>query len=380
MFTGILAVIIFLSILILVHELGHFLAAKKFGLWVQEFGIGLPPRIWKKKIGETIYSINALPFGGFVKIYGENREDATQKTRIHPNSDEFVPQFIQDDPEPVERVVISGRSFSSLPIYKRSIILSAGVLMNFLLGWLVLSMILSIGVPPGVFVAEVTKDSPASEVGLQVGDKISKINNLSLFSEISGEILNTEQFIKLVDEFQGREISLEVERGGKIINFQVVPRIEPPAEQGPLGIALVETGLEKQNFFISIIKGFWASLNVIKMVFVAIFSLIIKAFLGEGSLEQIAGPVGIVKITAQVGQLGFIYFLQFLVLISLNLVALNIFPFPALDGGRLLFLLVEKIKGSPLPLKFERYSNALGMVLLLTLMIAITIKDIIRFF
>ncbi len=145
-----------------------------------------------------------------------------------------------------------------------------------------------------------------------------------------------------------------------------------------MGIVLVETGLMKQNILNSLIEGFKTSVEVIKAIFVAIFNLIIKAFIGKASLEQIAGPVGIVKITSQAESLGFVYLLQLLALISLNLAVINILPFPALDGGRLLFLLIEKIKGSPLPVKFERYANAIGMVLLLFLMAVITIKDIIK--
>lgn len=337
MLIGIVFVIIFLSILVLIHELGHFLVAKKFGLLVEEFGFGLPPQIWKKKIGETIYSINALPFGGFVKIYGEDREEKAEKDR----------------------------SFASLPIKKRSLIIFAGVLMNFLLGWLLISIIFSIGIPQAILITKVELNSPAAEIGLQAGDKILSAG--------------ADNFIKFIDEHRGQEIVIKIERNGEIKEFKTIPRINPPSGEGALGIALMESGLAKQKFLSSIWEGLKTSVEIIQAVFAAIFDLITKAFVGKASLEQIAGPVGIVKITAQAGTLGFVYLLQLLALISLNLVVINIFPFPALDGGRLLFLLIEKIKGSPLPIKFEKYANAVGMAFLLFLMAIITIKDIIRF-
>jgi regulator of sigma E protease len=235
--------------------------------------------------------------------------------------------------------------------------------MNFLLGWLLISVIFSIGVPQAILITKVEPNSPAAEIGLQTGDKI-----------IGAEADN---FIKFIDEHRGQEIVIKIERNGEIKEFKTIPRINPPAGEGALGIALMESGLAKKNLLASIWEGLKTSIGIIQTVFAAIFNLIAKAFIGKATLEQIAGPVGIVKITSQAGTLGFVYLLQLLALISLNLVVINIFPFPALDGGRLLFLLIEKIKGSPLPIKFERYANAVGMAFLLFLMIVITIKDII---
>ena len=339
MITGIIAVIIFLSILILVHELGHFLTAKKFGLLVEEFGLGLPPRIWGKKIGETIYSVNALPFGGFVKIYGEEAD------------------------------AVSGglRDFRNLFVWKRSVIIFAGVVMNFLLGWLVISLVFSIGIPQAVMITDVRSDSPAATAGLAPNDKVVGFQK-------------ADEFVKYIDQNRGKEITLKIERLDKTLDIKTTPRVNPPAGEGALGIGLVEAGLPKQGILKSFIEGFKTSIGIIQAIFLALFNLISQVFVGKAGLEQVTGPVGIVKITAQAGSLGFIYLLQLLALISLNLAVINIFPFPALDGGRLLFLLIEKIKGSPLPVKFERYVNTAGMALLLLLMAAITIKDIGRFF
>ncbi|MEK7553584.1 MAG: RIP metalloprotease RseP [Patescibacteria group bacterium] len=338
MLIGIIFVIIFLSILILVHEAGHFLAAKKFGLLVEEFGFGLPPKIWSKKIGETVYSINALPFGGFVKIFGEDGGDSSME-----------------------------RNFASLKIWRRTIIISAGVLFNFLLGWLVISLVFSIGVPQAVVITDVKANSPAAEIRLQANDKIIGYNT-------------TEEFINYINKNRGKEINLKIGRNGDDLDFKVIPRIieNTPNGEGALGVGLIDAGLPKKPILESFWEGLKTSIEMIKMIFVAIFSLIAKAIVGKASLGQVAGPVGIVKLTAQAGTLGMVYLLQLLAMISLNLAVINIFPFPALDGGKLLFLAIEKIKGSPLNQKFEKTANAVGFILLISLMVLITIKDIVK--
>jgi len=370
MLLGIIFVIIFLSVLVLVHELGHFLAAKKFGLLVEEFGFGLPPRIWGKKIGETMYSINALPFGGFVRIYGENREDEALNGEVLIEKSEVV----VDDGETLaqatsEEITVKNsaeRGFSFLSSWKKAVVLVAGVVMNFLFGWLVISLILLMGVSQGIFISQIFKNSPAEVSGLKVGDVVPG--------------MSAEQFIKFVNENAGKQISLRVEHDGLLKEIQITPRKNPPQGEGALGIGLVDSGIPKQNFFSALWEGAKLSLETLKLIFVSLFNLIAGIFTGgKVNLEQVSGPVGIVKITTQASELGIVYLLQLLALISLNLAVLNIFPFPALDGGRLLFLLVEKIKGSPLPAKFEQYANAAGMALLLILMVLITIRDIIRF-
>ncbi|MEK7634466.1 MAG: RIP metalloprotease RseP [Patescibacteria group bacterium] len=342
MLIGIIFVIIFLSILILVHELGHFLVAKKFGLFVEEFGFGLPPKIWSKKIGETIYSINALPFGGFVKIFGEDG-----------NNLEKLPES--------ERK----KNFASLKIWQRALIISAGVLFNFVLGWMVISLVFAIGTPQAVVITDIKKNSPAMEINLKAGDKIIGF-------------VDTNKFIKYINENRGKEVSLNIERGKEKINFNVVPRINPPVGEGSLGVGLVDAGLPKKNPIASIWEGFKTSIELVKNIFLALVDLAVKAVIGKASFEQIAGPVGIIKLTSQAGSLGFIYLLQLLAMISLNLAVLNIFPFPALDGGRLIFLGIEKIKGSPINPKFEKIINTAGFIFLILLMAVITIKDIIK--
>ncbi|MBI3638517.1 RIP metalloprotease RseP [Candidatus Wolfebacteria bacterium] len=356
MFLSIIIVLIFLSVLILAHELGHFLTAKKFGLLVEEFGFGLPPRIWGKKIGETIYSINALPFGGFVKIFGEDGDAEQHGTDADSRGN---------------------RSFLNLSLWRRAIIIFAGVFMNFLLGWFLISIIFSIGIPQALIITEIRPESPAAKAGIKNGDKILGIESGS--GPLATE-LNSRNFTEFVKNNQGREVSLKIKRAGEEINFKLIPRVNPLAGEGFIGVGLADAGIPKKNIAESMWESLKASLFIIKAVFLGIISLIIKALSGKAGFEQVSGPVGIVKITAEAGGMGFIYLLQLLSLISLNLAVINIFPFPALDGGRLLFLLIEKIKGSPLPPKFERYANSFGIILLLSLMALITIKDVIKLF
>lgn len=336
-----LIIIVFLSVLIIVHELGHFLLAKKFKIFVEEFGLGLPPKVFGKKFGETIYSLNLLPFGGFVKISGENRED-------------IDPSLAQD------------RVFYNLKIWKRMLIIAGGVAMNFLLGWLLISIVFWAGVPKAVFIADVAPESPASVSGIKIND------------EVLG-FATTEEFINYINSNKGKEVSFKIERDGKEMEIKSTPRINPPQGQGALGVALVEAGQERQGFFKGIWEGLKTSGQIFGMIFSGIFKLIKMAFLGQKPLEVLTGPIGIVKVTSQASHLGIVFLLQLLALISINLAAINIFPFPALDGGRLIFLIIEKIKGSPLPKRVEEYANAAGMGLLILLMILITIKDIGRF-
>lgn len=344
MFTGIVFVVIFLSILIVTHELGHFLAARKFGLLVEEFGFGLPSKkLWSRKIGETVYSANLLPFGGFVKIFGEDGAN------------------LQELPEEKRK-----RSFANLKIWQRATIISSGVVFNFILGWLIMSFIFFIGIPKAILITNVAPNSPAFEIGLKPGDKILGFEN-------------TKEAIEFINKNRDKEIEIKIERSKEILIFKTIPRKNPPAGQGALGINLADIGFEKRNLFASFWEGLKTSFELSAMIFKAVFELIIKAISGQGSFDSISGPIGIVKITGQAGQLGFIYLLQLLALISLNLAALNIFPFPALDGGRLIFLAIEKIKGSPVKPRIEQIVNSLGLIFLMILMVVITIKDIAKF-
>ena len=339
-----ITIIIFLSILILIHELGHFLLAKRFGLFVGDFGLGLPPRAWGKKIGETMYSINWLPFGGYVKIAGEDGDDEVDKKVPHD------------------------RIFYNIAPWKRFLILVGGVGVNFLFGWMLLSIVFMIGVKPGVFISQVQEGGPASVAGLQKNDRLV-------------EFTKSDEFVSYAKIHAGEAITLRVARGDGEIELQMTPRKDPPAGQGPLGVVLGEAmGRQQLGLIAAAKEGFIESIDIVKGTFKGISSLIGATFVGKGSLEGVAGPIGIVKITVDASEAGFIYVLSLMALISINLAAFNILPFPALDGGRVLFLIIEKIKGSPLPKKFEQYANGIGLLLLLGLILVVSVKDVIRIF
>ncbi|MEK7611815.1 MAG: RIP metalloprotease RseP [Patescibacteria group bacterium] len=339
---SIIFLILGISALILIHELGHFIAAKSFGILVEEFGIGFPPRLIGKRFGETTYSINLLPFGGFVKIYGER-------------------------PELEQGSVPPERSFARLAVWRRAIIIGAGIVMNFIIGWILISTVFFSGIPNAVVVTGVAENSPASLVGLTAGDRILGFETTSLF-------------IEFVGEHRGQEIAFSIQRSGEEIPLKVIPRSVVPEGEGALGVSLADTGVERMPFFDSIGEGFMASFRIMKDVFGAIARFLISLFSGTPSGENFVGPVGIFQVAQQGADLGIVYFFQLLALISLNLAILNLLPIPALDGGRLLFLIVEAVKGSPVNPKRELTATAIGFILLILAMIAVTVRDVVRIF
>ncbi len=334
--------IVGISFLILFHELGHFLAAKFFGRWVEEFGIGFPPRLFGKKIGETVYSVNALPFGGFVRIHGEKPEFGAEG---HPE--------------------VPSRSFARLPAGPRSAIIGAGVLMNFFVGWFLLSAIFMVGTPPGIVVAGVAEGSPAALAGVTSGDRILDFETV-------------DSFMGAVNESRGREMILRVSRSGDEFSVTALPRKDPPPGEGALGVNITSVGAPKLPFFASIREGFMSSAKVLGAIFISLTNLVSGIFTGGPALENFVGPVGIFGIANEAARFGLVYLFQLIALISLNLVVLNIVPLPALDGGRLFFILIEKIKGSPVSPKREGLAHAIGFGLLILLMVAITIRDIVK--
>lgn len=351
-----LIVIVGLVVLILAHEFGHFITAKMFGVKVEEFGIGYPPRLFGKQIGETLYSVNLLPLGGFVRIHGEDETDENHK------KDETL------DMPTIQR------SFAHQAIWKRTVILIAGVTMNMLVGWFIFSGILMTGSPAHLAITEVAKDSPAYAAGVRPNDFIVGARlGITAFSDP----IKSEDFIAVMKEVAGKKVSLDILRDGKTISLEINSRVNPPVGEGSLGISLADAGVAKQSFFRAIQNGFIATVTIFWLTLKGFFSLIIGLFTTPGTaLAGVAGPVGVFGIAAQTGKMGLVYLFQLVALISVNLAVLNLIPFPALDGGRVFFLLIEKLKGSPVSSKTQRVVNTVGFATLILLMVFVTIHDV----
>ena len=360
---NILIFFIILLVLVIVHEFGHFFTAKKFGIRVDEFGFGFPPRLFGIKKGETEYTFNLLPIGGFVKIFGENPDDENTNG---PDRE---------------------RSFVNKPRWQQAIVLFAGVFANFLLAWLLFSFGFMSGLPTSVgnkiegaeltdvhlIIVSVASESPAEGAGLKSGDKITfiKKGNLSTIY-ISPETVRS--FV-----VSGEEIEIGYVRGKDTTeNFVKITPSRNENGDAVIGIAMDQIGTAK----LAVLPAFWEGLRlsafITKSTAVGLFTLIFDGLKGQGSLESVTGPVGMVGIVGDAYEFGFIYLLSFAALISINLAIINLVPFPALDGGRLFFLLIEKIKGSAMNPKVANTANMVGFGILIILMLVITYRDVVN--
>lgn len=362
MILTILIFIVILGILVFVHELGHFLVAKKNGVLVEEFGFGFPPRIFGLKRKETIYSINAIPLGGFVKIYGEEGEGKG-----------------------------SARSFVSKKLWQKAAILFAGVTMNVLLAIFLFGVGHFIGLPSVIEENEVSryadarlqivgveKDSPAAGGGIMAGDVVLDLIG-SDNRKVSG-IQKASDFQNFIEKEKGKEIRIIVERGREKIETVLTPRANPPANQGPMGVALASVAKIRSPWYRALGDGFLTTIGLLWSILVVLGEVIKNLFSTGRVGVDVVGPVGIFNITGQAANMGFIYLVQLTAVLSLNLAVINTLPFPALDGGRALFLVIEKIKGSPISPKIQNIIHSIGFALLILLMIVITYRDIIKIF
>jgi len=353
----ILLFIVSLSVLIIAHELGHFMAARRAGMKVEEFGIGFPPRVWGKKKGGVLYSINLLPIGGFVRILGEDGGHRDEKG-----------------------------SFSSSPILSRMLVIAAGVGMNVVVAWALLSTIFMIGAPTeltseemaasardrAVFISFVAQDSPASSVGLQANDKIVSLSDEASFIEP----IEASAVQEFVSARLGTEISIAVARGSQVEEYSVVPRQNTPEGEGALGIALAEVGTVSYAPHIALWRAGVTSVTRLGDIARELTNVVVTLVRTGSASESVSGPVGVASMAGTIQQQGVVNYLYFLAIISLNLAVINAIPFPALDGGRFLFLIIEAIKGSPVNKRYEAGIHAVGFAFLMLLVVLITIRDI----
>ncbi len=353
---------IILALLIVSHEFGHFIVAKKLGIRVDEFGLGFPPKILSFKYGETLYTFNSVPFGGFVKIFGEE-----------PNEESI------NGPD-------SARSMFNKPKAVQAAVLAAGVTFNILLAWLLLSLGFMIGLPTPVdgapagakvenvklLITNVLSDSPAAKAGLKAGDEIVSLDETT---SLTPEIVQA--FIAKYDQ---RAVKLSYRRGENLAEAEVTPMVEGN-QVARIGIAMDEVGILRLPLFRALWAGATLTAHLVVGTAAALFDFIRTIFVGGGvALSQITGPVGLIALVGDASSLGFIYLLTFTAFISINLAIINLIPFPALDGGRLLFLLIEKLKGSPIKPKVANTLNYFGFALLIFLMLAVTYSDVLKLF
>ena len=382
----ILIFVIVLGVLIFVHELGHFMTARKLNIDVEEFGFGYPPRligleVTKKENTDTkkikkqyrwffgnktkvqdpqnpamIYSFNLLPLGGFVKITGESGD-------------------AQDNP----------RSFINQAIWKRALVLSAGVIMNFILAWVLFSVVFFQGIPQAlddkqqdssvtitnVVVADVLAASPAASAGLQLGDEILAVDDQSL--------TKADDIIKFIQDNKTEEINFKVKRQAESLDFKIKPEFIAEKNQTLIGIVLVDTGIVHYGFWASIWQGLKVSAIMVWRILEALYQLFASLIVGGKVSADLSGPIGVAVLTGQVAKMGWLYLLQFTAILSVNLGVLNILPIPALDGGRLLFVLIEKIRGKRIKEKTEVIIHNTGFALLMLLVVVVTLKDIGRY-
>ena len=342
--------------LIFLHEFGHFLLAKLFKVKVEEFGLGFPPRIFGKKIGQTFFSLNLLPFGAFVKIYGEE-----------------------------ERREEEG-SFSQKPIWQRFLIVFGGVLSFWIIAFFLLTFLMGWGVPQviadeengnlketKVQIVGIAPGSPAQISGLKIGDFIVGLKSEK--AEIS-KIEKTKEVQEFTKENLGKEITLVIQRGKEIFEKKITPRVSPPEEEGPMGVVLARMTIKSYPLLRAPVEGAKATFQITLGVFQGWFEALKRVFAGKPSGVEMMGPVGVFNLFSQFGNLGPNYFLQFLAVLSIYLAIFNALPIPALDGGKILFLAIEGLRKKPVPQEWERKITFFFFYLFLSLGILVTIKDI----
>lgn len=341
-------VIISLALLILGHEAGHFFAAKFFGMKVNEFGIGFPPRIFARKMGETEYSVNWLPFGGFVKIAGEEERMLDGVEHLNALSPEEKQRF-----------------FLFQPAWKRSAVLLAGILMNVAVGWLLFSLVFMAGSPVAILVQDVRPGSPADQIGIVRGDAIEGFESAAAFTAT-------------MKAKGGEEISLSLRRGEESLTYRVTPLKDPKPGEGALGVLIAQVGVPKEPPLRALQSGLSMTASVGGDTVKAFYD-VGKNLVSRGSVpEGVVGPVGMFSVAKSAGEEGLASFAWLIALISVNLAVLNLIPFPALDGGKFLLVLIEKMKGSPISRKIELWLNGLGFAALLLLMVLVTMRDVAR--
>lgn len=381
--------IFILGLLVIIHEFGHFIAAKKNGILVEEFGIGFPPRLWGKKIGETLYSINAVPLGGFVKLFGEEQNEIDGKP---------LPKTLSD------------KAFVNKTALQKSVVILAGVAMNAILGITIYYLLLSLngfksdpipmitnyhfrfGVQEGRVVAgNIVKDSPAEKAGIKVEDSVIRYQTPENASTNTWKpVTSSGELINLIKSSPNRILQLDIEnvKNGSRKIVSVMPVYNADLKRAIIGVNLIDTAIiSYQKTHQMIFAGFMHSYNILTYNFSTIGELIrmsVKEKTFAPVSQTVSGPIGIFSVVQDVvatsGTKLFKNLLNIVGLLSLSLAFMNVLPLPALDGGRLLFILIEYVTRRRINKTVEQYVNMAGFFALIALGIAVSVNDVLRLF
>jgi regulator of sigma E protease len=356
LFTDVRTLVLFIvtfTVIVAVHESGHYLTARLLGMKVLEFAFGFPPRVASFRKGGIDYSLNAIPVGGFVRILGQDDFAIRQQGEGEPGS------------------------FTTKPWWAQALVLVAGVAMNFVLAIVILTAAFVLGstAPTGqVSIIDVKPDSPAQAAGLRVDD---------IITDVDGHAMKSSQaLVEYTRDHRGVQITIDVLRNGRPIPpVRAVPRTDPPPGEGPLGIVLEDVTAPATGGLPQAVGNAWSlTTDIVKQIASLPGQLIASGGATSDGSPQIGGPIEIYRVTAQVSQFGAPALLRLIGVLSINLAVLNIIPFPALDGGRLLFVLIGGIFRRRLSPQVEAAIHAAGMVLLLALLVAVSISDLRRAF
>ncbi|MEK7458003.1 MAG: M50 family metallopeptidase [Patescibacteria group bacterium] len=361
-----LIVILVLAFLVLIHELGHYLAARFIGIRVREFGFGYPPRAlklgtWKK----TLFSLNWLPFGGFVRLAGDDAESL-----------EGAGEKDEDG-----SVIPKQELFAEKPPVKRLVVVLAGVVVNIVFGIAAFAILYTMfGIPenlPHPLIEIVAQGSPAETAQLKSGDEILLLNNQ--------EVNSAQAFITMLRQFRGEIVTIEVKRDGEVLKLEPYVRTpeETPTDEGGLGVMLNDVKIVQyppwQMIPKGIARGVQDSYAFAKQILSSLGQLVVTLVQKRSVPNELSGPIGIVYVAQKqdVFKQGPFMVLNFAGLLSLNLGVLNLLPIPALDGGRAVFILLERLLGKERRVRYEQRANAVGMIFLLGLIVLISVKDVL---
>jgi regulator of sigma E protease len=362
---SVLLFLLVLAVLVLVHEWGHFIVAKKTGMRVDEFGIGFPPKAYSIKKGETEYSLNWLPIGGFVRIFGENLEEAER---------------LEVDKQDVSR------SFAARPKWAQALVLIAGVTMNVLFAWLLLMITLMIGVPTPVDEVSASAEAKLYIVGtLADSPAVALPESAEIISVASGEdvleVYTPSEFGNFITTVAPAPVTLTYNFNDETETVTLTPSQgidETDPDRYLLGVSLALVENTQASFFEAVVESAKMTWDILVSIIIGVSSLITESIRGVADYSQIAGPVGIVNLVGDAASFGLASLLTFTAIISLNLAVINLLPIPALDGGRLVFVAIEAVTGKHIPAVWATRVNFVGFVFLMLLMVAVTYNDIVR--